>query len=195
MRALLLVALVLVGGCVGRDDTPLMTADVAPTGPSSVEQPAAAQAPTPEGASASAPAPVETKTPFSWDGRTAGAVCVGAPVARCQIVSEPARTWTPLESLGAAGTPLRVRGTITWTAETPLTEHLRMFVFGLDAEGGMPLEGVETQGPSPLAFEVDLTQLDGTAYALSLHGHHEVGPTIGETPQAFHIELELTTRS
>ena len=187
MRALTALALLaILAGCVSPEDP------APPPAPDPVE---AALAPTtpptrPSAANESAPAAVVPRTTaVQWEGRTASAACV-MPAQQCRIVEEPVSSWQELDGLGVTGRVLRVSGTLTWTAETPATTELRVYVFAL-AEDGMPTAVQETRGPSPLAFDVDTSAWEGAGYAFSLHGQHEAGPIMVEKGQPFAMDATI----
>lgn len=144
----------------------------------------------PTGANASAP---ETRTTsIAWDGSTASAVCV-IPAHRCDILQQPESSWNEFSELGVPGRAIRASGVLTWEPATPLTEEMHVFVFSLD-ETGMPVDSMQITGPSPLAFDVDLSEWTGVDFAYSLHGHHEYDPAlIVETSQPFHMETAIVS--
>lgn len=145
-----------------------------------------------------APEPRPIVTNLTLDGQTATAVCVGAAGAgQCQVLQQPASSWTEFSTLGLPGTPTRLQATFTWTPVAPESPDLRVFVFSLAPEGP-PVDGVHLTGDSPLTVDVDLAALEpGAGYAISIHSFTEVGAAdafvIGEASQPFHAELSITS--
>lgn len=186
MRALAALALLsLLAGCLGPDADPPASAPSEPP----VDVAALEEDPDEEAIAAEEAEPEPIVTSAAWEGRTASAFC--GPT-RCDIVEQPERSWTEFPELGVAGRTIRVTGELTWTSETPLTEELRLYVFGMPAQGEMPVDALEISGPSPIAFDVDLSGWDGPLFAFSIHGHHEAGPLITEKGQPFSMAAEIT---
>lgn len=191
LRAWLVLVAVALAGCSDAGD-----AD-APGAPSSTSTFTSSDTLS-ESTSPSSPVPQTLVTPLVFDGATATAACAGyAATGHCQIVAQPRQSWTEFSTLGLTGMPVRIAGNFTWTAATPATADLRVFLFSLSPEGP-PVDGVEVQGPSPLAIDVDLSALTpGAGYAMSVHSHTDVATgdagVIVEPSQEFHADLRVTT--
>lgn len=92
------------------------------------------------------------------EGTTSAGACAGAlSTWRCQYAGGK-QDWT---DLGSEGTPLRLNGTISWTATTPVTKELNVYLFTLQDGVWQYQQDSAVSGPSPLAFDYDLSSTGG----------------------------------
>lgn len=194
VAAPLVLCFLVMAGCLSANEEP--SSGITPAAGASVTPEPSTDAPTAgavgdaSAADAQEASAAPTTTVLAWDGATASAMCV-MPAQRCDIVQQPRSSWNEFTALGVPGRPIRASGTLTWEAATPATEELHIFVFSLD-ETGMPIDSTRITGPSPLAFDVDLSEWTGVEFAYSLHSHHEFQDTlIVETSQSFHMVTNI----
>lgn len=131
----------------------------------------------------------ETRTPVHVDGSTA----LGA----CASVCHYEMTDTAFHVLSPDG-GVRLAGTLSWDAASPTSEQLTLYVpTYIDGdyhwEPGYP----SASGPSPLAFDLDLTGLGGVPLGLIIGNGVAAGTPAGvvavQTPQAFVLDAVYTT--
>lgn len=193
MRAAFLVPILLLAGCLGGAEESPASEPNEPIGAASDPQaPADAGAPTPAAAGEDATSeaePMPTTERFEWDGSTATSACVVNTA--CHVAQQPEGSWTEFSALGVTGRATRVTGELSWTATTPATTEIHLYVFNLDADG-MPVEAQELTGPSPLAFDVDTSGWTGPGYAFSVHSHTQAAALFVEPSQPFSMSTEIT---
>lgn len=184
---LLLLALPAIAGC---------TEGAGPAGPTETAPPPAS--PTVEQAPASAPsAPAEERRwPVHVEGNTAAGACAAA--GGQEVACHYEMTEEAFGSIEAEGLPLRLAGTLVWESVSPTSEQLTLYVPAYDDgayhwEDGYPMAA----GTSPLAFDLDLTMLQGHGLGLIVGNGYGAGVPTGyafaQTPQDFVLDAVLTT--
>lgn len=131
----------------------------------------------------------ERETPMALEGSTAAGAC--ASVCHYEM------TDGAFHVLDADGGGLRLRGTLTWSAVSPTSQELTLYVpayIGGDYhwEPGYPAAA----GPSPLAIDLDLSGLGGVPLGLIVGNGVAAGTPAGvvavQTPQPFSLEAVYT---
>lgn len=157
--------------------------------PDLAEQADAAAQPAGPGATASPTPAAWTETPVRIEGSTAVGAC--ASVCHYEMTDTAFSVLTPDQGV-------RLAGTLTWEAVSPTSEQLTLYVptfIGGEYhwEPGYP----SASGPSPLAFDLDLTGLGGVPLGLIVGNGVATGTPAGvvaaQTPQAFLLEAVYTT--
>lgn len=132
---------------------------------------------------------------FSWDGNTATLACGYVfllPRNGCPRIEQENATWMQLPD-GAT----RISGVLTFEPRTPAQQVMHVFVQGNPDAPQPPVAYREFTGSRVIPFDVDLTQLAGEWYSLSIHGDYRSATTpyfgaVAEVAQPFHVEMDLT---
>jgi hypothetical protein len=158
------------------------------------DEPAASGGAVPDGATGQAPATREVQErPVQVQGTTATGGCAYAftpagPQGTCQYEGGE-DSFVPLEG----GEPVRLAGTLAWTASGPSSRELSVYILVL--RGGNYLwdeDAPAATGPSPLAFDFDLSAYNQTEVAVGVGNTQAVGVAAGyvaaSTPQDFALD-------
>lgn len=131
----------------------------------------------------------------AWDGSTPTVACAGVflvPRGGCPHLEAGNASWMRLPD-GAA----RVSGVLTFEPRTPAQQVMHVFIQGNPDEPRPPVAYRQFTGSRVVAFDVDLTQLAGEWYSLSIHGDYrgagnQYGGAVAEVAQPFHVEMDVT---
>ena len=184
LPALLLLALA-VSGCAGKDpgQEPPSPADAAAApGPAASETVVATRS--------------AVETPVHVEGSTYTGGCAYA-------MGQGTCRWEngdhAFVELGKDGEPSRFAGTVTWSAATPDAQEMSVYVFHLRDDGYYWLddESPMATGPSPLAFDFDLSEYKDTQVAFGVSDAQGTGLLVAYasagTSQAFAVDGAYTS--
>jgi hypothetical protein len=160
-----LVAAALLAGCADSRE---------PSAPAPAADPAGvaeAAPPAPGAAPQHAPAPAPAEEPLERHGRTWTTACLVLQpvVGQCQHVAEGSPLTEPLPG----GNPvLRFRGTLTWAGGN---EVAGIGVVSGEGDDVAMVEGAYAEGPSPLAFDFDLSAAANATLGFHVASYANVG--------------------
>lgn len=198
MRTLpLLLALALLGGCLGSPD-----AETAAVQNAAVD--AAADASANATADAAPAGPAERIAPFAFEGNTGTWACAPSGPDSCTGLPtgvDSENTFAPLEYEGNASA---VTAMLTWTASTPATDTMYISVFAVRSCGEGCFEATEesywavVEGVSPLALDATGIELapEETLYihvGVASHTPQPPVPFFYGVDQAFSLEGTVTS--